>query len=230
MEMLLIFLLVGAVMLGIAYFSHLSESKRRQALAAFAAERGWQFDHHKDRGHDDRYSQFAVFRRGDSRAAYNTLAGNIEIAGRTYPARMGDFTYKTGSGKSRSTHRISYLIVHSPFLAAPSLLIRPEGMFDRLLGAVGFEDINFESAEFSREFFVKSSDRRFAFDVVHPRMIEFLLAASPPVIDFEHGACCFTNGRSTWRVEDFPHYLDFASRFFEQWPPHLVAELEAPAR
>lgn len=214
----------------IAYFNYHAQQKRRQALAALAAQLGWQFDPDKDRGHDDRYAQFAVFRRGDSRAAYNTMSGNLEVAGRSYPAQLGDFTYKTGSGKNRSTHRVSYLIVHSPFLAAPSLLIRPEGMFDRLLGAVGFEDINFESAEFSRKFFVKSSDRRFAFDVVHPRMIEFLLATDPPVIDFEHGACCFTDGRSTWRVEDIPRYLAFASTFFENWPPHLVAHLEAPAR
>lgn len=229
MELLLPFLLVGLVMLAIFYFNYVSQAKRREAMAALAAQIGWQFDPEKDSGHDDRYSQFDVFRRGDSRAAYNTMTGTIDIGGRTFPARMGDFTYKTGSGRSRATHRISYLIVHPPFPIAPSLLIRPEGMFDRMLGAVGFEDINFESAEFSRKFFVKSSDRRFAYDVVHPRMIEFLLAAGGPVVDLESGACCFTDGRKPWREEDFSFYVQFCQQFFDLWPSHLVAELQAPS-
>ena len=41
----------------------------------------------------------------------------------------------------------------------------------------GFDDIDFESDEFSREFCVKAADRRWAFDVIHQATMEFLLAA-----------------------------------------------------
>ena len=40
----------------------------------------------------------------------------------------------------------------------------------------GHDDIDFESAEFSRNFYVKSSDRKWAFDILHARAMEFLLA------------------------------------------------------
>ena len=63
-----------------------------------------------------------------------------------------------------------------PFRNVPDLLIRPEGFFDKVAGAFGFDDIDFESEEFSRAFFVKSSDKRFAYDVLHPRMLELLMA------------------------------------------------------
>ena len=41
----------------------------------------------------------------------------------------------------------------------------------------GFNDIDFESAEFSRKFYVKAKDRRWAYDIIHQRMIEYLLEA-----------------------------------------------------
>ena len=58
-----------------------------------------------------------------------------------------------------------------------------------------FDDIDFESDEFSRKFYVQSSDRKFAYDVLHPRMMEFLLQTTPPMIDVEGGALCLSGGR-----------------------------------
>ena len=87
----------------------------------------------------------------------------VEIDGRPYPVKMGDFNYKvtrsTGKGSNTTTYRLSYLILHLPFALTPDLLIRREGVFDKIAGAIGFDDIDFESAEFSRRFYVKSSDR-----------------------------------------------------------------------
>ena len=234
MPFFLLLLVGGAVAAAVALFGYIAEAKRRELLAQYAASKGLPFDPEKDRSHDSKYQHFEVFRRGHSRAAYNTMRGSLVIEGRTFPMQMGDFTYKitSGSGKSRSTrtYHFSYLILDVPFPVAHSLLIRPERFFDRLLGAVGFEDINFESAEFSRKFFVKSSDRRVAYDVVHPRLMEFLLQSPPPVIDIEWGECCLTDGRNRWEPHQVEQQIAFATRFFELWPNHLVADLEAGAR
>jgi hypothetical protein len=40
----------------------------------------------------------------------------------------------------------------------------------------GADDIDFELAEFNRRFFVKSPHRRWAFVLLHPRAMEFLLS------------------------------------------------------
>jgi hypothetical protein len=212
-----------------AYLAHLAAKRRREELRALAAELGWRFEPREDTSHDEEYAHFEIFRRGHARVAFNTLVGSVEIDGRGYPAKAGDFRYRmtTGSGKSRrtSTYTFSYLIFHLPF-ATPDLLIRPEGLFDRVAGALGFEDIDFESAEFSRRFHVKSSDRRFAFDVVHPRMMEYLLAGRPPLIDVERGRCCSSDGRARWRRQEFESRLRFLRGFFDLWPDHLTARLE----
>ncbi len=214
----------------LVYLSHLAAKRRREALAALAAELGWRFDPSRDRSHDDEYAHFEIFRHGHSRAAYNTLAGELEIYRRTCTAKMGDFTYKitTSTGKSTQTHtyRFSYLIVHLPFAGVPDLLIRREGMFDKLAGAFGFDDIDFESAEFSKRFHVKSPDKKFAYDVLHPRMMEFFLADDSPAVDIEFGRCCLSDGRHRWSGDEFHATLDWVARFIDLWPDHVTAQLE----
>ena len=104
MGQVLVILLVLIIILIGAYFAHLAHVRRRQELAALAAELGWQFYPSRDSSHDDRFSQFGVFRKGHSRYAYNTLRGVVSIDGREWRALMGDYRYQitSGSGKNRS--------------------------------------------------------------------------------------------------------------------------------
>lgn len=226
---LLIVLFVAGAVAAIV-FGAKQARKRRDALAALAGRLGWRFNPAHDRGHDDRYRQFSIFRQGHSRSAYNTLEGEITIADRVYRGRMGDFTYKVtrsnGKTTSTTTYRFSYLILHPPFAVLPELRIRPEGVLDKLAGALGFDDIDFESSEFSRRFHVKCSDKRFAYDVINPRMMEFLLASSGFVVEVDGGCCCLSDGRARWRPEAFEMNLSWLGRFFEHWPDFLLEQLE----
>ncbi|MCA8970415.1 MAG: hypothetical protein KDC95_11545 [Planctomycetes bacterium] len=212
-----------------AYAQWLADKKRREELGAFASARGFRFDPESDRGHDDRYRQFEIFRKGHSRVARNTMTGRIELFGRPCSICCGDFRYKitTSNGKSSSTktYRFSYLIVHPPW-DTPALLIREEGWFDKVAGAFGFDDIDFESDEFSRRFYVKSSDKRFAYDVLHPRMMEFLLSDPPAMIDIEDRAMCLGGGKKLWSPTEFVRKLEYVRRFTELWPRHLVKDLD----
>lgn len=230
---ILIVVVVVAAVIGAAVFARIAAKKRREALAALAAELGFAFDPDYDAGHDQEYAQFEIFRRGHDGYAYNTLTGSIEIDGRAFPCRTGDFTYKvtSGHGKNRrtTTYRLSYLICHLPFRFVPALLIRREHMLDKLAGAFGFDDIDFESSEFSRAFHVKSPDKRFAYDVVTPKMMEFLLGSNPPVIDVERGACCVVDGTRRWEPAEFKARMAWVSQFFDLWPDHLTKELEGRA-
>lgn len=229
-HILLIIVIIAAIGLG-AYFAWLAQKKRREAMAAFADRIGWRFDPTHDRRHDDEYAHFEIFRRGHSRAAYNTLTGTLDLRGRPCPAKMGDFIYKitrhTGKSTTTTTYRFSYLILHLPFSGVPDLLIRREGLWDKLTDAFGFDDIDFESVEFSRRFHVASSDKKFAYAVIHPRMMEFMLSSEAAAVDIERDRCCLSDGRKRWKPEQFEQKLTWVRQFFDLWPEHVLDRLEA---
>jgi len=204
--------------------------ERREALARLAHDLGWSFDPEQDGSHDDRYRHFSIFRQGHSRAAYNTLVGTHEIGGYGYRVKMGDYTYKittsTGKTTTTATYRFSYAILDLPFDHVPNLLIRREGFFDKLKGVLGFDDIDFESEEFSRKFHVSSGDKRFAYDVIHSGMMEFLMRGPKRQIHIERGQVCLVAGsRECWTPDEFETELGWIAEFFALWPDHLTSEL-----
>ncbi|MEM9372716.1 MAG: hypothetical protein AAGA55_03655 [Planctomycetota bacterium] len=225
-------LMVAAVIYAIV-IGQRKARERREQLQSIAARYGLEFHPARDRQHDDFYAHFEIFRRGNSRTAFNTLIGEHAFAGHRMGVKAGDFRYTvtTGSGKDRktTTYTFSYLIIHLPFQTTPDLLIRPEHFFDKLAGVFSSADIDFESEEFSRRFMVASPDRKFAYDVCHPRMIEFLLKTRPPAIDIEHGRLCLADGSRTWTPDQFTWMFEFAESFLSQWPEHVVKDLNRPS-
>lgn len=235
--------LAGLGIMALGIWAAIEAEKRRKAriaaMEAFATERGLSFSPGKDRDHDEEYAHFELFRRGFDRAAYNTISGEIDTAVGRSRCKTGDFTYKTretttttdskGRRTTRTrtlTHRFSYFILDLPFDEMHDMLIRREGLFDKLASAFGKNDIDFESAEFSRNFFVRCESRRFAYAVIHPRMIEFLLETEPGLVDIERGRMCMTDGYNTWPADRFGASLDWSQRFLEHWPGFVVNDLQ----
>jgi len=170
MSGLYILIMIAAVLL--IAFALWQSAKRKKELTAWAGQAGLSFSPARDGSFDDRYPAFSCMRRGHSRYAYNIARGSRN--GRSVVAF--DYRYVTGSGKNRQTHTFSAVIVGSKVPLQP-LRIRPENVFDRVTEFFGLDDIDFESAEFSRSFHVKASDKRWAYDVLHQRTMEHLLAA-----------------------------------------------------
>lgn len=106
---------------------------------------------------------------GTNRYAFNVLRGKYH-ENRLF---VFDYHYQTDNNDDRY-FTILMLVCKEVF---PKLTIRPEHFYDKIGGAMGLEsEIKFESAEFSRTFNVRSSDKKFAYDVCNAQMIEFLLA------------------------------------------------------
>ncbi|MGV6813649.1 MAG: hypothetical protein ACWA5W_01420 [Phycisphaerales bacterium] len=236
---IIILIVIGALVAGAAMIAAEKRAKaRRDAMSALAHRLGFSFSLAKDRSFDDEFAHFEVFRHGFDRAAYNTLAGEMDLGSAIAPCKMGDFTYKTretytttvnGRTTTRTrvvTHHFSYFILELPYIQMPDLLIRREGFFDKIASAFGKNDIDFESAEFSRKYFVKCDSRKFAYDIIHPRMIEFLLETKPGLIDIENARICLTDGNSKWPVERFEGSLGWTLKFLEHWPDFVVKDLQ----
>lgn len=222
-----------------------AEERRKQRIAdmrSFAQSLDLGFTEHQNPYHDEHYAHFELFRQGFDRNAYNTIFGTIEHDGRPLGVNAGDFTYKTretytttdSKGRTRTrtrivTHHFSYFIIELSWRDIPDLLIRREGLFDRIASAFGKNDIDFESAEFSKRYFVKCDDRKFAYDLIHPRMMEFMLQTRPGLIDLENNRICISGGYRTWPATQFPQTLDWIKRFLEHWPSFVIKDLEHSA-
>ena len=169
---------------------YISSLKRREAMAAVAAKLGLQFMPHKDRYMPKRYRFLDKLRRGSNRYAYNVLSGRYQ----GHEVLIFDYHYKTGSGKNTHHYYFSFFILQLP-ASFPELIIGPEGIFSKIAQAVGYDDIDFESHEFSRKFCVRSKNKKFAYDVCNARMIEYLLSNRDFSIEIESNVLAISFNR-----------------------------------
>ncbi len=225
MNEFLIILVAAAAAVAIIYAVIQAERKRRLVLKAVARKLGLGFDPGVDRQLHHAYAH-SVFRKGHSRRATNNMFGVLTLAGHPVHVRMGDYQYTTGSGKHSQTHRISYAAFMLPFVGLPELLIRREGIGDKLISGIGFDDIDFESEEFSRAFWVTSGDKKFAYDVIHPGMMEFLMRGPTPKVEIVHDVCLILEGWGRWDPETFDGAPGWFQAFLERWPDHLIDRLQ----
>ena len=196
----------------------LSSAKRRKELMAWANSRRLTFAPGKDHNMDSRFGAFKCLHCGDSRYAYNVITGDWK----GLPFVGFDYHYETGSGKNRSTHTFSAVVLGSPVPLKP-LYIRREGFFDKITEFFGLDDIDFESAEFSRKFYVKAQDKRWAYDVIHQRMMEYLLLAPEFTLQFDFGAVI------AWRdqlfgVDKFESAAELIRGMYDRLPDYVVKQ------
>lgn len=166
------FIGITALMIVLIIFGMIGAKKRREALVAFAATRGWTYAQSDD-SLVDRF-EGSPFGTGQSRAATNCIYGVHD--GRQMVAF--DYRYQTtsGTGEDRSTTSHNFAVVAlSLGVAMPALDVVPEGAVGRFFGRLTNSDIELESEDFNRAFTVKCPDRKFASDVLHPQMMEMLL-------------------------------------------------------
>ncbi len=182
MRVVLIIVLVFVALSIVGYFA---DKKRREALAALAARLGLRFSVDHDHTLASQMAFLDKLARGENRYAFNVMRGSF----RNYPVIAGDFHYETHSTDSkgrRQTHHhyISFYLLVMP-AHFPELTIGRESWLSKIAQAFGYDDIDFESHEFSRRFCVRSLDRKFAYDVCNARMIEYLLGNPDVSIEIE---------------------------------------------
>jgi hypothetical protein len=183
-------LVVVAVVLGFY-----AQKKRQEALARWAASVGWVYV-----GRDDslvHLSERAPFGTGHGRRTGEVMRGSFGGV----EAMSFAYTWQTGSGDDEDTHT-----VHVVALALPAYLpiveVQPEDLTTRVARAFGGQDLEFESDDFNRAFRVQAGDRRTAYAILHPRLMERLLQTDA------RGLSWRTDG--TWIVSWSPGATDVA--------------------
>ena len=193
MPPLVIILFIGfaAFAVAAAVVAHGKAKARIAALTAWAASKQLAFSEKKRRDFDEYHPQLRCLRRGSNRYAHNIASGQW---GNVF-ATAFDYHYETHTNDSkgnRQTHHHHYsCLLLKPAHPMKPLLIRREGFFDKIKAGFGYDDIDFESAEFSKRFHVTASDKRWAYDVIHTRTMETLLANPAGFsIECDHEVLC----------------------------------------
>ena len=188
--------LTAVVVISVVIISYLVEKKRQEALVALASRLGLRYRKGKDRGLVLLHGAFDLLRKGSNRYAQCILSGDYE--GEQVTAFDFHYeTYSTNSKGQRQTHHHYFTCVicalSRPY---PEMKVRPEGLFDKVAAAVGWDDIDFESYDFSKRYHVSSRDKKFAYDFFHTRMMQYFLDHPGLVLEIDGPAMLFsTEGR-----------------------------------
>jgi hypothetical protein len=217
---------VGFIVIAIlvTIWGYQQAKKRREEMAAWARSMGLSFSARKDRHMDDRFREFSCLQEGHSRYAENVVEGRI--GDRNIIAF--DYHYTTGSGKSTTHHHISPVILDVDLPLKP-LSIRPEHVFDKVTEMLGFDDIDFELNEFSSRFYVKSLDRKWAYDVIHQATMEFLLASPTFHLQFS-GRHVIAYRNKAFTIADFTAAIAVIEGMIDRLPEYLIRELKGHDR
>jgi hypothetical protein len=202
------------VVLALAW--HVALDKRQGEAFALSYSLGLEYSHNDLMGIPKRFANFGMFSGSVESEAWDVLWGRY--GGRLATLFNCRHREQRGTASTGGEFSAAVLTCDRPFT---NLLIRPETVADRVPGAGG---INFESAEFSRNFFVQSPDRKFAYDVISPQVMEYLLAN--PGWSFElvgYDAMIWTG--KLWPTEKFEEALKVLSGFLNRIPDHVWKQL-----
>lgn len=182
------FFVVAALIVAGLVAASIAARKRREALATLAARLGLAYSAEHNREIAGRFEFLDRLAQGSNRCAYNVLSGEY----RGHAVTAFDYHYETHSTDSKGNrhthhHHFSFFILRLE-RAFPELTVSREGIFSKIAQAFGYDDIDFESHEFSRKFCVRSKDKKFAYDVCNARMLEYLLANDDLNFEIENTA------------------------------------------
>ena len=168
-----------------AIYGVIRARKRLEGLFELAQRLGLNFSAAEDYGLADRYGFLKQLAQGENRYARNVLSGTY----RQNQVLAFDFHYETytqsKSGRQTHHHWFSFFILTLPAVF-PDLTIRRENFLMKIAEVFGYQDIEFESAEFSKTFNVRSRDKKFAYDVCNAKMMEYLLANRDLSVEIEN--------------------------------------------
>ena len=185
-----------------AIYGVIQARKRQEGLFELAQRLGLDFSAAEDREIADRYSFLKQLAEGENRYACNVLSGTYQ----QNQVLAFDYHYETYTegkgGRQTHHHWFSFFILTLPAVF-PDLTIRRENLLTKVAEVFGYQDIKFESAEFSGAFCVRSPDKKFAYDVCNAQMMEYLLANRDLSVEIENQvlALAFNTRLSVEQIE-----------------------------
>ena len=165
------------------------EKERTLILNALATEIGLEFLPAQDDELLAKMQVFSLFNKGHSREmkpVIKTKTDNVKMT-------RFEYAYTTGGGEH--SRRVSQTIVtlEHDSLSLPKFTLSPEGLFDKIGAAIGFQDIDFdEHPEFSKSFVLKGEDEPAIRKFFDREKLEFFAQRKESYIETAHSFFIYT--------------------------------------
>jgi len=221
-----VFLLIVLALVPVAIWAAKQEKKRVEALEAWVRSKGWRFVASR---REEPGWQWDLFRRGHSR--YAQVLATVDLPGAT-PGLEGasalvfeyHYAITSGTGRNRRTRHYWRTCAVLDLAFDPGhVSFESEGVGDKLAAMFGFDDIDFEDAEFSRRFKVQADEKKHAWDLLDGALMTWLKAH--PGVQFEsrkRQALVVLEEPGRGSPQRFEQLVDWSRGFLAQVPRVLV--------
>ena len=194
----------------IIYVVWLIEKKRTKELCSIAATLKLNFSHNDNSALFERMNKFHLFSIGRSKKIKNLMEGeasNAELA-------IFDYQYTTGGGQNSHTYRHSVFCIWSPKLDLPQFSMRPEGIFHKIGGAFGYQDIDFDShPEFSKKYLLRGDNETSIRQLFSKKIINKI--ESQQKISIEGGGNQLAFYKKRVKPEEIEKFMEEGFHFFK---------------
>jgi hypothetical protein len=176
---LVILLVLTGILLCRLVLRHYQNRQKSKSTAKWAKAHNLFHEPHRDEKIDHQLREFTCLCGGSPGYAAN------RVLGRHREWNFQAFYY----------HRCKYRMRDEPTDTSSAVLIYSTCPLEHLLiiprvythfqdDLFGSKSLNFESHAFSEKYYVRAENRKWAYDVLHPRAIDFLMSRPPCVIEF----------------------------------------------
>jgi len=214
MERLLPFLFIGGALLFIVvgmFRSQFVKKKRRADTEELAGEMGLTWTESSSIEQIGNIANFKLFSQGRAKKVTNIISGvtdEVRIS-------IFDYQFTTGHGKHTRTTRQTVAALMSPQLNCPEFSMRPEGIFDRVGGMLGLQDIDFDSHPiFSKTFVLKGPNEEQVRAFFQPPVLEFFETQAGSCVEGIANTVCFYRAGKIVKADEIKDLLGDAYEVF----------------
>lgn len=201
------YVLAGGVALLVIFLALYLPWKRRKDLHALAASQGLNFS---ERGPEVSNFGHDLFCGGRSKSSEN----RIQFHTSDYTIDFFDYSYVTGSGRSRSTHRFTVALIQVFKVQVPDFDLKPENFLHKLGELVGFKDIDLPAFPlFSEKYRLTAPDEAAVHMFFTPRRAAWFEQNHGLRVQGAPGALLFIKKQGLLPVGDWPAFMEEVKSF-----------------
>jgi hypothetical protein len=206
-----IFAALAGVAFAAYFISQKLEQQRTDKIRLSASELGLEYAPQGDPALLDRLGSLNLFGQGRDRRMTNLLFGETDEC----RISIFDYRYTVGSGKQTKTLRMTIAVLESPRLNIPAFTLRPENLFDKVGGLLGFQDIDFvDHPLFSNRFVLKGPDEEGIRKFFNKPLLDFFAERLGSSVEAIPGLMIYYTSNQRRKPEHFAPLLEEAYKVY----------------